>query len=79
MRNKDVYPALHYPEVYLLEGGYKCFYEQYSEMCVPEAYKPMKHPAHQNDFRHFRAKSKTFNGDRVRSSSRGSLKRLGIF
>ena len=26
--NKDCYPSLHYPEVYLLEGGYKVFYEQ---------------------------------------------------
>lgn len=25
--NKDCYPQLHYPELYLLEGGYKNFYE----------------------------------------------------
>ena len=24
--NKDNYPALNFPEVYLLEGGYKAFY-----------------------------------------------------
>ena len=25
--NKECYPSLHYPEVYLLEGGYKAFYK----------------------------------------------------
>ncbi|KAH3785039.1 hypothetical protein DPMN_163122 [Dreissena polymorpha] len=24
--NSDVYPHLHFPEVYLLEGGYKAFF-----------------------------------------------------
>jgi len=27
--NKDNYPSLHHPEIYLLEGGYKAFYEKY--------------------------------------------------
>jgi rhodanese-related sulfurtransferase len=27
--NKECYPELHYPELYLLEGGYKAFYEQH--------------------------------------------------
>ncbi|KAF5286222.1 hypothetical protein FQR65_LT02234 [Abscondita terminalis] len=71
-RNTDVYPALHYPEVYLLEGGYKRFYEQFSGMCVPEAYLPMLHPGHSKDLKLFRAKSKSWNEDRYK----GSLKRL---
>ena len=25
--NKDCYPRLNYPEMYILEGGYKAFYE----------------------------------------------------
>ena len=25
--NKDCYPRLNYPELYILEGGYKAFYE----------------------------------------------------
>ena len=27
--NKDSYPKLNYPEVYVMEGGYKAFYEKY--------------------------------------------------
>ncbi|GLV45112.1 string [Carabus blaptoides fortunei] len=78
-RNNDSYPALHYPEIYLLDGGYKSFYEQYAELCVPVAYKSMLDPAHERDLRHFRAKSKTWNADtRGRPQLRSSLKRLGF-
>lgn len=73
-RNTDSYPALHYPEVYLLDGGYKNFYEQYSDLCVPESYLPMLDPDHSKDLKYFRAKSKTWNEDRYK----GSLKRLGL-
>ena len=27
--NKDSYPRLNYPEIYILEGGYKAFYEKH--------------------------------------------------
>lgn len=78
-RNNDAYPALHYPEMYLLDGGYKSFYEQYSELCEPNSYKPMLDPAHESDLRHFRAKSKTWNSDtRGRPQLRPSFKRLGF-
>ncbi|KAF5277946.1 hypothetical protein FQA39_LY18424 [Lamprigera yunnana] len=78
LRNSDVYPALYYPEVYLLEGGYKSFFEQYSELCVPDSYLPMLDPNYSNDLKHFRAKSRTWNGDRLRFGHRGSFKRLGF-
>ncbi|XP_049823164.1 M-phase inducer phosphatase-like isoform X2 [Aethina tumida] len=62
-RNEQEYPSLNYPEIYLLEGGYKNFFQYYSEMCIPIAYKEMLHPEHEHDLRHFRQKSKTWNMD----------------
>lgn len=61
--NKDSYPQLCHPELYVLEGGYKAFYEAYMGFCVPQLYKPMLHKDHENDLRKFRAKSKSWNGD----------------
>lgn len=63
--NKDCYPSLHYPEVYLLEGGYKVFYEQLKEYCEPKSYKPMLHKDHAADLRHFRIKSKSWAGEKT--------------
>lgn len=39
--NTHRYPFLKYPELYILEGGYKAFYEQYKEFCSPNTYTPM--------------------------------------
>ncbi|EDV90758.1 M-phase inducer phosphatase [Drosophila grimshawi] len=62
-RNTTAYPSLHYPEIYLLHNGYKEFYETHLEHCQPEAYRPMLEPAYNEAYRHFRAKSKSWNGD----------------
>ncbi|KAH8310851.1 hypothetical protein KR044_003227 [Drosophila immigrans] len=62
-RNTNAYPALHYPEIYLLHNGYKEFYETQAEMCQPNAYRPMLEPAYNEAYRHFRAKSKSWSGD----------------
>ena len=58
--NKHCYPNLHYPEIYLLEGGYKNFYETYADCCLPKSYKPMLHDEHKNDLKIFRKKSKSW-------------------
>lgn len=58
--NKNSYPKLFYPELYLLEGGYKAFYESTAEYCEPREYKPMLHQDHVQDLKHFRAKAKTW-------------------
>ena len=72
--NKDCYPSLYYPELYLLEDGYKAFYEQYPELCDPHSYTPMIHPDHTNDVKHFRVKSKSWSGDKSsKVSSRRQL------
>ncbi|KAK2158306.1 hypothetical protein LSH36_173g05051 [Paralvinella palmiformis] len=59
--NKDHYPSLNYPEMYILSGGYKTFYEQYPSLCDPAAYKPMIHPDHLEDVKRFRSMSKAEN------------------
>ena len=59
--NKEFYPSLYYPELYILEGGYKCFWEEFPEKCTRNgAYKPMLHKDHNDDLKKFRAKSKTW-------------------
>jgi hypothetical protein len=48
LRDKDrrvhinSYPELSYPEVYILEKGYKNFFEGFPTMCNPQAYVPMR-------------------------------------
>ncbi len=58
--NEHCYPYLFYPELYLLEGGYKLFYESFKNYCEPQTYKPMLHAEHQFDLKHFRAKAKSW-------------------
>jgi len=53
--NKDCYPALHYPELYILEGGYKAFFQMHPELCEPCGYKPMLHEDHADEMKHFRS------------------------
>ncbi|XP_064601137.1 M-phase inducer phosphatase-like [Liolophura sinensis] len=62
--NKDCYPHLHYPEVYLLHGGYKNFYETQKELCCPQTYVPMLHADYKDDLRTFRAKWKSWPGEK---------------
>ena len=61
--NKDNYPALHWPEVYLLHGGYKAFFQQHESSCTPLGYLPMNQQGHEEDLRRCRAKTKSCNGD----------------
>ncbi|CAL4105551.1 unnamed protein product, partial [Meganyctiphanes norvegica] len=76
------YPALNFPELYLLEGGYRVFYQQYPEFCTPEGYTMMLDAKFEDDFKHFRAKSKSWASDNKQTKSRGlprtGLKRLGL-
>ncbi|GFS90142.1 m-phase inducer phosphatase [Trichonephila clavipes] len=61
--NQGNYPRLQHPEMYILEGGYKAFFQEYKELCEPQKYKPMTHKDHEFDLRHFRAKSKSWGAD----------------
>jgi len=44
--NEPNYPDLFYPEMYLLEGGYKQFYKDFPELCEPQGYVEMKDPCY---------------------------------
>ncbi|CAG4974699.1 unnamed protein product [Colias eurytheme] len=60
-RNKDKYPYLHYPEVYLLHSGYRAFFSRHPELCTPTGYTAMLDPKHRQELRLHRApKRKTF-------------------
>ncbi|KAK3585508.1 hypothetical protein CHS0354_003362 [Potamilus streckersoni] len=72
--NKTKYPHLFYPEVYLLEGGYKAFYENHKHYCEPMDYKPMLHQDHGDELRHFKTKSKSWTaGDQAPDNLRHKL------
>lgn len=58
--NKLTYPALHYPECYLLHEGYKVFYENYPELCDPQAYVQMADKNFTEQEKKFHRKSKTW-------------------
>ncbi|XP_063443237.1 M-phase inducer phosphatase 1-like [Mytilus trossulus] len=68
--NAENYPSLYFPELYILKGGYKEFYESYKTLCTPMDYVPMLSKDHKDDLRHFRSKSKSWYAGqkRVRSS-----------
>ncbi|XP_070541103.1 M-phase inducer phosphatase-like [Ptychodera flava] len=74
--NKDNYPALHYPELYLLEGGYKAFFQSCKDLCEPQTYMQMLDKDHANAYKHFRMKSKSWAGERSRMGFAARFKNL---
>jgi M-phase inducer tyrosine phosphatase len=44
--NNHVYPRIHYPEVYILEGGYCQYFKRSANRCEPSAYVTMDDPNH---------------------------------
>lgn len=53
--NKERYPALRFPEVYLLHEGYRRFYQKYPELCSPTGYTAMLDPKHRHLLRKHRS------------------------
>jgi M-phase inducer phosphatase 2 len=76
--NKDSYPALYYPEMYLLEGGYKCFFENHRELCLPPTYLPMLDDNHREDLKFFRKKSKTWDISSTRRQFKKTTRQLSF-
>lgn len=53
MSNAENYPHLHYPQIYVLDGGYKNFFIQYPGQCEPPGqYVPMRNAGHRDELRH---------------------------
>ncbi|XP_029419977.1 M-phase inducer phosphatase 3 isoform X5 [Nannospalax galili] len=57
-RALNKYPALHYPELYILKGGYRDFFPEYMKLCEPQSYCPMHHQDHQAELLRCRNQSK---------------------
>ncbi|KAL8570401.1 hypothetical protein ACOMHN_035819 [Nucella lapillus] len=68
--NAERYPMLHYPEMYLMEGGYSVFYSQHKDLCEPKNYIPMLH----RDYAEELAK---YNLDRKKSGDKKGKKNMG--
>lgn len=74
LRNQEAYPALQYPEIYLLHGGYKDFFAAFPDLCDPIAYRPMLEPTFNDEYKHFRAKTRSWSGDGVKGTAvKGTL------
>ncbi|PNJ59544.1 CDC25C isoform 5 [Pongo abelii] len=63
-RSLNQYPALYYPELYILKGGYRDFFPEYMELCEPQSYCPMHHQDHQTELLRCRSQSKVQEGER---------------
>lgn len=75
-RAMNEYPKLHYPELYILKGGYKEFFPHFQAQCEPQSYRPMHHEDFKEDLRKFRLKSRTWAGERSKRDMYSRLKKL---
>lgn len=57
--NRDCYPFLHYPELYVVEGGYKAFFSTFKELCDPPQYKTMLDQDYTEELALYRSKCKS--------------------
>ncbi|XP_072486504.1 M-phase inducer phosphatase 3 isoform X1 [Notamacropus eugenii] len=63
-RALNKYPALYYPELYILKGGYRDFFLEYVELCEPQSYCPMHHQDHKAELLKCRSQSKAWTEER---------------
>lgn len=75
-RDLNEYPQLHYPELYILSGGYKDFFQKCKSFCDPEGYRPMHHEDFKEDLRKCRMKSRTWAGEKSKRELYSRLKKL---
>lgn len=48
-RANNVYPRLSFPELYMMQGGYKKFYESSPQLCTPQGYVSMWDPKYSEE------------------------------
>ncbi|NXQ91890.1 MPIP1 phosphatase, partial [Nyctibius grandis] len=70
------YPNLHYPELYVLKGGYRDFFLRCRSFCEPQSYRPMHHEDFREDLKRFRTKSRTWAGEKSKRELYSRLKKL---
>ncbi|KAK1332729.1 hypothetical protein QTO34_007412 [Cnephaeus nilssonii] len=75
-RLSNEYPKLHYPELYILKGGYKEFFLKCQSHCEPPSYRPMHHEDFKEDLKKFRTKSRTWAGEKSKREMYSRLKKL---
>ncbi|NXM70261.1 MPIP1 phosphatase, partial [Serilophus lunatus] len=75
-RLSNEYPNLHYPELYVLKGGYKDFFSRCRSFCEPQSYRPMHHQDFKEDLKRFRTKSRTWAGEKSKREMYSRLKKL---
>ena len=75
--NREVFPALHYPECYLLHLGYKEFYRNYPELCSG-GYTAMVDHRFRMDLRTMRAKSKSWTGGTISRTGPVPRRKLAV-
>ncbi|KAI7819183.1 hypothetical protein BC939DRAFT_479847 [Gamsiella multidivaricata] len=68
--NASHYPAVFYPEVYVMQGGYSGFFKKNKSYCWPEAYVEMQDEKHSQEFQHH---MRTFGREFSRTASKGFL------
>lgn len=73
--NKQNYPKLFYPEIYILHGGYKDFYPKFPGLCVPQNYTLMLDPLFETELAHWLKVTKQATGDNLAATVRGMKKR----
>ena len=71
------YPALSFPHLFLLKGGYKDFFATYPQLCTPQAYVQMHDPAYSHELRNVRAEQRAMEMKHRRKSG-GRISSGGI-
>lgn len=49
--NMERYPDLYYPEIYILKGGYRNFYQEFKDYCDPQSYVEMNDDCYKEELR----------------------------